>query len=199
MLFYKRKNGFTLIELLVALALATILFLTVGSSFIRVVNFHSSIKGDSNVISNISFAFDIMRRYVQNATVADSNTPSPMCVGGINNTFKYTNHKDFAELHFLYTEECFNFIYEDGQLYFNGKDEEGNPFSTALIDTDRVELQNVVFDVRNGEIVTVFMEMRPKKSRRSRSFQIQTSFSVRHYARVDIQGTNSAPPSNPNP
>ena len=203
MTFHQHKKGFTLVELLVALALATILFLTIGGSFIRVVNFHASIKGDSDVISNVSFAFDIMRRYIQGATQAtqDRNNGSD-CMVSQGDMF-VVNRDNSTKIEFVYLNQCFSFEYEpgtnqeNGQILFTGR--HGNTdFTTALIDTDRVKLKNVVFQEGypgeadpSEDVVTVLLTLRSEKSKRNRDMNIQTSFSVRHYGTAPVQGVDT--------
>lgn len=186
------EKGFTLAELLVALGISSVLFASVGIAFIQIINFQSRIQEDREVISVVSNTTNIMRRYLQGASVDIENK----C--GLNNrAFKTTENANVKKIEFLYRDNCFSFEYDstNGQITINGRDDFNKDFSYGLVDTERVRITDFIL-LKNPKIprntVTFLMKAQPTKFENIEEFSFQTTVSIRRYGdggNLDLAGS----------
>ena len=191
MLHTRNNNGFTLIELLIALALASILFLVVGGTFVRTFNFYNRVQANREVVNNVNQTFEVMRRYIQSATRYAPGFDAD-CVGtSTDMSFAVTSNQ--RQLSFLYQGRCHRFMYNAGQIHFTGiSPETGESFRNTLIKDREVDVRQVIFEVQDeqgkpsivGDKVRILMKATSKDQRATKLFTVQTTISVRYYGVV---------------
>lgn len=193
MLSPQSHNGFTLIELLIALALASILFLVVGGTFVRTFDFYNRVQANREVVNNINQSFDVMRRYIESATRFAPGFDES-CFGTSGDiSFAVTSNQQ--QISFLYQGKCFRFTYHAGQIYFTGTNPKTNElFRNTLIQTRSVDVSQVIFEVQDdqgrpsitGDVVRILVKAKSKDQKSSKLFTVQTTISIRYYGVVPI-------------